>query len=171
MKIMLDECMGLRTSRSLKHFFDLYKPPDPDPPIHTEFLLDFLKQKTALDVDWSKILADEGGWVVISCDYKSPKGAKAKLKGPPLHLILPYRKITGFFFAEKIAQCTGFEKARAVVCVSNQLLASASAATPGTRFKVTPSGSGYHMEEWPIVESLSSIFSPTGKWAHSPDKI
>lgn len=102
MKVMLDECMTLRASRLVIDALQLHKPP-----IHAIFLEEYLGQKGGLDVDWTKLLMEEGGWCVVTCDNGKAKGAKARLRGPPLHLILPARRITGFFLAGKMASRPG----------------------------------------------------------------
>jgi hypothetical protein len=149
MKVMFDECMGTKASRLLVEAFKLHKPP-----IESQFLEDYLHQKGTWDLDWSKLLADEGGWCVVTTDYQTPRGAKARLKGPPLHIILPARGITGFFLAGKIAQRTGFEKARVVFYVFPELWQRAQTAANGTRFRIVSTGNGYKMSEWPCKASL-----------------
>jgi len=103
MRIMLDECIAPRASRLLIDALKLHRPP-----YEAQFLVDFMGAQGAHDVDWTKILAEQGDWIVITADSGKARGEKAKLKGPPLHLVLPHRKITGFFLAGKMAQRSGF---------------------------------------------------------------
>jgi PIN like domain len=149
MRVMLDECMTLRASRILIAALAIHKPP-----IEAHFLVDYLRTQGALDVDWAEQLQAEGDWCVITCDYRTPRGQKARAKGPPLHLILPHRKITGFFLGGKIATFSGFEKARAVIYTFPELWQKAQIAEPGSRFKVTRTGTGYKLSDWPQISSL-----------------
>jgi hypothetical protein len=142
---MLDECMTLRASNLVINALALHKPP-----IEAFFLENYLGAKGVLDPDWAESLAEDGDWRVITCDSQKPRGEKAKLKGPPLHLILPAKKITGFFLGGSIPNRPGFEKFRAVVCVWPQVLKVATDASPGTRFKITAHGDNYRIEEWPL---------------------
>jgi hypothetical protein len=155
MRVMLDECMTTRASRLVVDALKLHKPP-----IEAHFLEDYLGAKGSLDTDWTQTLADEGGWCVITCDYRNPRGAKARSKGPPLHLILPSRKVTGFFFGGKIAGVSGFEKARAVIYTFPDIWQHAQKAPAGSRFKIVRSGAGYRFEPWPFAETLPTL-SPT----------
>jgi hypothetical protein len=148
MRLMLDECMTLRASRLLVTALQLHKPL-----IESHFLDDYLG-KGALDPDWTKLLAEEGNWCVATCDHRNPRGKKAKAKGPPLQLILPARKITGFFLGGQIASLSGFEKARAILYVFPELWQQAQTAPPGSRFKVLMHGSGYRMIPWPVTSTL-----------------
>jgi hypothetical protein len=159
---MLDECMTLRASHLLINALEIHKPP-----IKAEFLEEHFKVdgtaigKGALDPDWAKVLADEGDWCVITCDSKKPKGERAKLKGPPLHLILPARKITGFFLTGSMASASGFEKFRAVICVMPQLLERTNPQIfpAGTRFKISATNgrTAYEISEWPVKETLPTF--------------
>src|SRR5690348_11614057 len=110
MRIMLDECMTTKASRLVVDALKFHKPP-----VEAWYLEDYLGQKGALDIDWTQQLSIDGDWCVITCDHLNPRGSKAKSKGPPLNLILPARKITGFFFGGKMAAASGFEKARAMI--------------------------------------------------------
>ncbi|HVT90597.1 MAG TPA: hypothetical protein VHD56_17210 [Tepidisphaeraceae bacterium] len=152
MKLMIDECMGAKASRLVAGLLGLHKPE----PIEAHFLTDYIGSSGTFDCDWSARLAQEGNWCVISCDYKKPTGQKAKSKGPPLHLILPNRKIIGFFLAGKMAQLSGFEKARATICVFPELWNLANNAAPGSRFKILPNGNGYKLSPWPLKAGLPS---------------
>lgn len=149
MKIMLDECMPPKASRLLRDMLLLNKPP-----IEAALLEDYLGCKGGLDCDWVKLLEEEGDWYVVSADTGKMRGAKAKLRGPPLHLILPARNVTGFFLSGKIAQRSGFEKVRAVIYTLPELLLRAGVAPPGTRFKIAPNAHGYSVSEWPLKSSL-----------------
>jgi hypothetical protein len=148
---------NLRASRLVIDALKLHKPP-----IYAVFLEDFLGAKGGLDVDWTKVLMEEGGWCVITADNGMARGRKAGLRGPPLHLILPARRIPGFFLAGKMASRPGFDKARAVIYTWPEILRRAVAAKEGERFKIYPSGAdGYRVEPWPLRESLKIIPSPT----------
>lgn len=154
---MLDECMPPKASRLFAGMLQLNKPP-----IEAVILQEYLGQKGALDCDWAKLLQEEGGWYVITADNGKAKGAKAKLKGPPLHLILPARGITGFYLAGKMSQRSGFEKIRAVIYTLPDLLLRAGLAPPGTRYKIKPSGHGYSVSEWPLTSALPPhLLTPT----------
>jgi hypothetical protein len=149
MKFMLDECMTLRASRLIIEALKIHKPP-----VESIFLEDYLGARGIRDVDWAEVLADEGGWQVITCDSKKPRGQKAKLKGPPLHLILPAKKITGFFLSGSMASQPGFEKFRATICVWTEIMYQAEHAVPGTRFKIIRHGTSYRLEDWPLTSAL-----------------
>lgn len=149
MRVMLDECMTTRASRLLVEALKLHKPP-----VEAHFLEDYLGAKGLLDADWTSQLAQEGDWCVITCDYLHPRGSKAKAKGPPLHLILPSRRITGFFFAGKIAALSAFEKMRAVIYTFPEIWTHATDARAGSRFKIVRSGQGYRFDKWPLTVTL-----------------
>jgi hypothetical protein len=149
MKFMIDECMGTKSSRLLAGLMGIHKPP-----IEAHFLEDYLKTKGTYDIDWTEILEREGGWSVVTCDHRSPQGTKAKSKGPPLNLILPARKITGFFLSGRMAQKPGFEKARSVIYMFPEICECVRSAIPGTRFKINAFGTGYRIVEWPLKSTL-----------------
>jgi hypothetical protein len=164
-KIMLDECLTLRASHLVIDAMKLYKTAD-GRPIQVEFLEEHFRSdgspigKGAWDVDWARILAEEGEWSVITCDSRKPRGERAKLKGPPLHLILPKRKITGFFMSGKTASYPGFEKFRAVIYLFPQILdgLNTQAYSPGTRFRIrATTGRGYELSRWPLTEVLPDL--------------
>lgn len=139
MKPMLDECMPPKASRLFASMLLLNKPP-----IEATFLEDYLGEKGQWDCDWTKLLQDEGGWYVVTADNGKARGTKAKLKGPPLHLILPARGITGFFLAGNAPQRSGFEKIRVVICTLPELLVRAEPRhpAPGIRSRRTVMGTG-----------------------------
>jgi len=146
MKIMLDECMPPKASRLVVALLKLHKPP-----IEASFLADYMGKPGSADPDWANRLAHEGEWCVVTCDYKRPQGAKARAKGPPLHLILPSRKITAFFLGGKIAQADGFEKVRAVLYLLPEIWERATTAPIGTRFKILRKGAtAYQITPWPV---------------------
>jgi hypothetical protein len=149
MRFILDECMTLKASQLLIAALKLHKPP-----IEAQFLEHYLGSKGGLDVDWTKKLEEEGDWCVITCDNGRERGEKARLKGPPLHLICPYRKITGFFLSGKMAQRSGFEKARCIFYTLPELLEYTETAPRGDRFKISPSRTGYAIYPWPLTSTL-----------------
>jgi hypothetical protein len=149
MKVMLDECMSPRASRVIVDALKIHKPP-----VEAHLLEDYLNAKGALDSDWAERLGNEGGWCVITSDYRIPRGQAARSKGPPLHLILPARKITGFFLGGKIASSSGFEKARSVIYTWPEIWQNALSAAPGTRFRITRNGLGYKLGPWPTTAHL-----------------
>jgi len=149
MKVMLDECLSLRASRVIVDALQIHKPP-----VETHLLEDYLNTKGALDSDWAEHLEAEGGWCVITTDYRTPRGHVARSKGPPLHLILPARKITAFFLTGKIASMSGFEKARSVIYTWPEIWHHAQIASPGTRFRITRNGLGYMLAQWPTTTNL-----------------
>jgi hypothetical protein len=151
MKIMFDECMPPKASRLAAGLLALSKPP-----IKAHFLADYLGPGL-YDSDWTKRLADETNWCVVTCDYRNPTGSKAKAKGPPLHLILPSRQITGFFLGGKIAQASGFEKIRAVLYLLPDIWEKATLGPNGGRFKILKSGHGYKIAPWPPTVLLPSF--------------
>ncbi len=161
---MLDECLTLRASHLIIDALRLYKC---EPPIQVEFLEEHFKPdgtqigKGAWDVDWTKILAEEGGWSVITCDSGRSRGERARLKGPPLQLILPARRITGFFMSGAMSSYSGFEKFRAVIYLFPQIvkILSTHDYPMGTRFKIraTASRQGYEIAEWPLTDSLADL--------------
>lgn len=161
MRFMLDECMTKRASYLLVEALKLHKPP-----IESYFLEDHFGAKGLHDGDWTKELEKEGGWSVITCDMGRIRGEKAKLKGPPLHLILPFRKITGFFLSGRMASRSGFEKARSVLYLFPQIHEMANTAVAGTRFKIVAHQLGYRMDIWPIKAALPDL--PTEPWQLSP---
>ena len=152
MKIMLDECVTLRASRLLIEALKLHKPP-----IEAAFLEDYLSYKGSLDIEWAGRLESEGGWCVVTCDNGKARGGKAKLKGPPLHLILPAKRITGFFLAGKISAFSGFEKARSVLYTLPEIIRREASSEPGSRFKIIAQADGYIVKEWPLTGSLPVI--------------
>ena len=143
-KVMFDENMGKQASGLLSSLLALHRPP-----VTSAWLNTYLQREGALDSDWVTRLADEGGWVIVSCDAGRARGGRASLRGPPLHLIAPARGVTAFILAGKIANASGFEKARAVICIWSQLLEQSGTAEPGTRFRITRSGHGYRFAHWP----------------------
>ena len=153
---MLDECMTQKASRLVVQGLQLYKPP-----IHGEFPEDYFGFKGALDIDWTKQLQAEGDWSVITTDIGRQRGNQARLKGPPLHLILPARNITGIFLSGKMAQRGGFEKARCIFYLIHEIVAAIERSAPGTRFKIRPAGNGYSMSPWPFTERLPEFQDPT----------
>jgi hypothetical protein len=170
---MLDECVTKRASHLIIDAMELYKH---EPPIQAEFLEEHFSRdgspigKGAWDVDWARTLEEEGDWSVITCDSQQPRGERARLKGPPLHLILPARHITGFFMSAKVASYSGFEKFRAVIYLFPKIVEKL-ACPHGTRFKIiaTAKGSGYEMMEWPPTETLPVLpTSPRPPSSQSP---
>jgi hypothetical protein len=156
---MLDECLTLRASHLIIRALELHKPP-----IHAEFLEEHFRTdgatigKGAWDVDWAKTLEEGGDWSVITCDSKRPKGERAKLKGPPLHLILPSRRITGFFMGGKMPNFPGFEKFRAVIYLFPQIHERILSCPAGSRFRIHPTNSrGYEILDWPLKETLHAL--------------
>jgi hypothetical protein len=136
--------MTTRASRLFAKSLEIHKPP-----LAGAFLPDYLRTTGALDVDWTGQLANEGGWSVITTDYKNPKGTAARLKGPPLNILLPERGITGFFFAGRIATRSGFEKMRAIFYCFPKIIERIESHTPGTRFKVhEQKGGNYTLVKW-----------------------
>jgi hypothetical protein len=151
MRIMLDECIAPRASRVLIDILKLHKPP-----LEARFLVDHVGAQGALDYSWTKELEEQGDWIVITSDNGRSRGERSRLKGPPLHLVLPARKITGFFMAGRMAQRCGFDKARCVIYAWPDILAYAESAPKGERFKIAPvdAGKGYCVYPWPLTGSL-----------------
>lgn len=157
MKIMIDECVAPKSARLFIKALELHKPP-----MEAYFLEDWaraldgnqsgdkLPLRGALDSDWSAILQQQGDWAVVSCDNGKARGEVARTKGPPLHLILPARKITGFFLGGTISSRSGFEKIRAIYCVFPEIIEAYDKSTPGTRYKIMAHGSGYRLATWPL---------------------
>lgn len=144
--VLLDECVNKRPSRVIKEFLSLHKPP-----IRGEFLLDLFGGKQGLkDEDWSTIFNEDKNWIVITAD-SSIRSPRVRIKGTPLHLVLPTQGITSFFLSgKKTTQANGMEKARIVIATMPEILEKANTAEPGTRFRVRFQGQGIHVAEWPL---------------------
>lgn len=145
-KVMLDECMGCQGSRLAASLFELHKPP-----VHAEWLNDFLGRQGSLDVDWTQIIQSQGGWIVVSCDKGKQRGEKARLKGPPLHLICPARKITAFFLGGKASNRSGFHKATEGISLWPAMVERYNTAEPGTRFRIRRTTNGLTLAQWPLA--------------------
>ena len=132
---MLDECVAPKSARLLVQALKLHKPP-----IESQFLEDWIKAlpssqegatlpyQGAHDADWTVPLKQQDDWCVVSCDTGKSRGEIARTKGPPLHLILPAQKITGYFLGGKIANHSGFEKVRAIYYVFPDIIESYNAS-------------------------------------------
>jgi hypothetical protein len=142
-KVMLDECITKHCAHVIIEFLKLQRPA-----IDSHFLLDFMGVQGSLDCDWTTRLIPPEEWIVISSD-SGRSAPRIHAKGPPLHLILPRRRITGFFLRGKsLTQVPGHERARIIITKLPQILELAVTATPGQRFTVSRSGNGFHIKKW-----------------------
>lgn len=141
---MLDECVTKKCAHTISEFLNLSHPP-----IESHFLVTYMGRHGSHDCDWTLTLTPPEEWIVISSDA-GRSGPRIHAKGPPLHLILPRRKITSFFLRGKtLTQVTGVERARVVITKLPTMLRMAESATPGTRHTVSRSGEGFVVREWP----------------------
>jgi len=104
-----------------------------------------------LDVDWSALLVPAEEWIVITGDSGS-SGPRIHANGPPLHIILPERKICGFYLCGKsLTQIKGQERARIIISKMPGILNKSSRCRNGERFKLLRSGKGIVIKPWPIA--------------------
>jgi hypothetical protein len=142
-KVMLDECVTKHCARVVIEYLKLQ-----NPPVESHFLLDFMGTQGALDCDWTTKLVPPEDWIVLSSDA-GRSGPRIHAKGPPLHLILPRRKITAFFLRGKsLIHVPGHERARIIISKLPNILELAETASPGQRFTISRSGSGFHINRW-----------------------
>jgi hypothetical protein len=133
---MLDECITQKCARIVAEYIKLNHEVS-----EAHFLCDYLGDQGALDCDWTELLKPPEEWIVISSDC-GRSGPRIHAKGPPLPIILPQKKITGFFLGGKtLTQGTGELKTRAIISKAKEILRHAESASPGQRFKIRMSGS------------------------------
>ena len=155
MKVMLDECITKKCAHVVIDYLSLLWPP-----IEAHFLIDFMGKQGARDCEWPLLCNPSEEWMVITQDCgKAPPRIHAK--GPPLHLILPRRKITAFFLSGgTIVNATGFERARIIISKLPEMLERARNGPSGIRYRVRRSGAGFVVDEWPLTAPSSAPLPP-----------
>ncbi len=142
LKIILDECFGPSAAGAIIGFLQAYTPP-----VEAGYLPSIRSETDRLDVDWTRGAASN--WIVVSVESGNAKQKKSHILGPPLHLILPAREITGIFMTGKLSQEYPPEKARAAIWAMPEILEQARRAKRGTRFKIRRNNQGFEFSEWP----------------------
>ena len=153
---MLDDCITKKCAHVIIEFLKLH----PQTVSEAHFLIDFIGKQGSLDVDWTTLLVPPEGWIVITGDSGS-SSPRVHVKGPPLHLILPKRGITGFFLCGKsLTQIGGEERARVIISKVPDIVNKAIRARGGERYKMTRQGSAVQIKPWPMPTSVSPNASP-----------
>jgi len=92
-------------------------------------------------------------WIVITADA-GKTGPKIHAKGPPLHLILPNKRIRAFFLSGKrLTQISGQERAIAIISRMPDMLAAARQSPEHMRYKVIRRHNAIVVEPWPLTPS------------------
>ncbi|MFN0011562.1 MAG: hypothetical protein ACKVS8_07950 [Phycisphaerales bacterium] len=138
MKLFIDECLAPKTFKALAALVAFDKEP-----VKIEHLLDRFRPGTRDDI-WAAHLQAEPGWIAVTVDSGGVND------GVPAPIILPKCRITGVFLARKLAQASGFEKARVLLSVYDQLRTRVVPAPPGTRFKLLRRDGRPVLDEWPL---------------------
>jgi len=129
-----------------------------DPPIASQYLIDFLGGKTGVhDEDWGPLLNPKDDWIVITRDLGHAR--KNKAKGIPLPLVLPRCKVTGVFLSGGLGHASRFEMVRAVTCVLPDIFAECSREPRGTRFRIRHDHGNFALNQWPTKKGESDGFA------------
>lgn len=140
MKLMLDECVTQGPSLAIITFLGL-----DEEVTRAEFLVDYFGSQGLKDKDWPAVLAEEGGWYVISHDRDNSRKSSQKriVDGPPLKSILPRYGISAVYLRGGLANAKSIEKVRAFTGVWPDIKQFFKKATPGSDAIVTRQGKGY----------------------------
>ncbi len=137
---MADECIPLPVVRALQEVIKATK-------IKAEvaYLPHWINKHGVLDDEWALKISQDKGWIVVSADSNATRS-------PRLTHELRARSVSAFYLRGNGPQAKAFEKLRRIVSAW-PLIEKMQAATPGTRFSVTLSSSGWVIwEEWPFIK-------------------
>jgi hypothetical protein len=124
MKFFLDNCLAVRHARALN---EMVKP---------EHSFTHLQGKFAAntkDEDWIRALRNEGGWIVLSGDYRvglSPHERKAWHESG----------LTAFFLSKGWTNIPPLQQHSKLALMLAEIIEQSSRARPGTGFSVSLSG-------------------------------
>lgn len=147
MRLLADECIPRKAFEKLREL----RNPSGNTVTEMVHLLERFEHGSADDHWVEQIASDTPRFLVITGD----RAVKSKREDPRLPVILSRAGVSGIFLTGKLQQRSAFEKVRALMYVW-PALDRAAQHTPGTRYRLIPSGDGYRLQLWPISTSRGS---------------
>jgi hypothetical protein len=147
MRILLDECVTQAAAIVISQFLEM----DADVE-EALFSLDFFKRPGVKDHTIATELASLGDWYVVTADRDKKRKSKQKraADGPPLHLILPQKRISAVYMSGAIQKANTQEKIRAVISQWPDIKRFFLTSPPGSRILLAKAsrGAGFHLRDY-----------------------
>ena len=124
MKFFLDNCLAIRHARALN---EMVKPEHSFTHLQDKFTA------STTDVDWIRGLGQEGGWVVISGDYRIGKNAHEREAWRASAL-------TVFFLTKGWTNLPPLQQHSKLALLIDDIVELANRARPGTGFAISVNG-------------------------------
>jgi predicted nuclease of predicted toxin-antitoxin system len=124
MRFFLDNCLAIRHARALN---EMVKPD------HTFTHLQDKFSPDAKDEDWILQLGKEGGWIVISGDYRIGKNAHERAAWHQSGLIV-------FFLSKGWTNIAPLQQHSKLALILEDIVESAKIAKPGSGFSISMNG-------------------------------
>ena len=124
MRFFLDNCLAIRHARALN---EMVKPEHQFIHLQDKFGHD------SKDEDWIRRLGQEGGWVIISGDYRIGKSAHERRAWHESGL-------TAFFLSKGWTNISSLQQHSKLAAILNDIIDTALKASPGSGFLIAMNG-------------------------------
>jgi hypothetical protein len=124
MRFFLDNCLAIRHARALN---EMVKPEHSFTHLQDKFAAD------TKDEDWIRALGREGGWIIISGDYRIGKSAHERRAWHESGL-------TAFFLSKGWTNIPPLQQHSKLALILDDIIEHAKGAKPGSGFSVAMNG-------------------------------